>query len=599
MRAIVRSTLLAGLTGTMMLGAAWAGIGISPPPVPSDPLGQLGSTTSDPTTAAGDVAGGATSGGTSSTSTAALAGGVLRVGAAKTSMYPRPGDYGGVWETDPAKCKTTEPAWFADLPTAAVNALDGIASTGSVWPENPNCIYQGGFSIGPVNPVKAFDAKYGLWVRSMAFSDGVETVVMTVVDAEGWLWDYEKKCTDCGAKQIAAALAADPDLAAKGVTAASHILHATHAHASPDFIGGWGFVPNWYMKQITDTIKATAKQAVMTMEAAKLETGEVEARAHNSERRDTYRSPEESTMSWMRAVAVDPAPTAVAPAAAPDPTTSSAVKGKGKPSPSTSPSPSPSPSPTETTPPAPRVIATMGAYAAHPTAVGTNGNVAHPDWPGEFERRLEERFGGIGLHFQTGLGNMSNSGGLAIGTRLADLLPAVGGGRPVVDTTVRVARTTMVSALTNVPLTTLGTAGLFDRKFTPGPAVVRTGKSADTAPCISTSPQSVELPATAARIGDDIVLTAAPGEVFSNFSNTVEEKNAGRITFALAQANDALGYMPQSFEINPVGQQGLGFVGGGYVFVNYEDSYAVDRCVGDLVLETTLTLMQGVKAARP
>jgi hypothetical protein len=41
--------------------------------------------------------------------------------------------------------------------------------------------------------------------------------------------------------------------------------------------------------------------------------------------------------------------------------------------------------------------------------------------------------------------------------------------------------------------------------------------------------------------------------------------------------------MPQSFEINPVGQQGLGFAAGGFLFVNYEDSYAIDRCTGDLL----------------
>ncbi len=116
-----------------------------------------------------------------------------------------------------------------------------------------------------------------------------------------------------------------------------------------------------------------------------------------------------------------------------------------------------------------------------------------------------------------------------------------------------------------------------------------------TAPCASASAQSIELPASAARIGDDLVFTAAPGEVFANYTNTVKEKNAGRITFPLAQANDALGYMPQSFEINPVGQQGLGFAAGGFLFINYEDSYAVDRCTGDLMLETTLELLNAVK----
>ena len=48
--------------------------------------------------------------------------------------------------------------------------------------------------------------------------------------------------------------------------------------------------------------------------------------------------------------------------------------------------------------------------------------------------------------------------------------------------------------------------------------------------------------------------------------------------------------MPQSFELHPVGQQGLGFFAGGFLFVNYEDSYAVDRCLGDKVLEETIRL---------
>ncbi len=574
MRTILRTTLVAGLTGTLMVSAAWAGIAIAPVPVPSLPaVGGEAVATSVTVKGAALTA----------VNPVTLGAGQMLVGAARTSMNPRPdlADKvkfpGARWETDPAQCKTVEPAWFQDLPKAAVNALDGIANPGSTWPENPNCIYQGGFGIGPMNPVKAFDQELGLWVRSMAFSDGKQTLVTTVIDGEGWLWDYRSKCTDCGAKQIAASLGTDPELKARGVTAASHILHATHSHAAPDFIGGWGFVPNWYMAQITAAIKATAKQAVMTMEAATLEAGEQEARAFNSERRDTYRSAEEAQISWVRAVALPDAP---APVPAGD-NGNGNNKGKGN-------------DPAPTPPGQPRVIATLGAYAAHPTSKGTNGGIAHADWPGLFEKRLEERFGGFGLHFMTGLGNLSNSGGPAIGTRLADLLPAVGEGRPVDDTTVKVAQITATSALTNVPLTALGTPGFFDRKFNPTPAVVNTGES-ETAPCLSASPQSVELPASAARIGNDLIFTAAPGEVFANFTNTVKEKNVGRITFPLAQANDALGYMPQSFEINPVGQQGLGFAAGGYVFVNYEDSYAIDRCTGDLMLEETLTLLDTVK----
>jgi hypothetical protein len=426
--------------------------------------------------------------------------------------------------------------------------------------------------------VSSFDTQLGLWVRSIALSDGGTPFVMTVVDAEGWLWDYKSKCTDCGAKQISAALAADPQLAALGAKPSSFILHATHSHSGPDFIGGWGFVPNWYIAQITDEIKATAKQALLSMVPATLETGEIEARAFNNERRDTYRAAEEQQLSWLRAVAVDT--TAPAPVAAGD-------SGNGKDN-GTGNNPPPAPAP------APRVIATLGAYAAHPTTRGTNGGVASSDWVGFFEKRLEDRFGGIGLHFMTGLGNMSASGGTGIGTKLADLLPAVGAGSPVKDTHLRVSQTFFRSAITNVPLDALGTPGFFDRKFDATPVVVNVGEN-PTAPCTSASAQSVELPITVAKIGDQIVLSTGAGEEFSNLTNTIKEKNAGKVVFPLAQVNDALGYMPQSFELNPVGQQGLGFAFGGYLFVNYEDSYAIDKCVGDGMLETTLAALTALK----
>ena len=114
-----------------------------------------------------------------------------------------------------------------------------------------------------------------------------------------------------------------------------------------------------------------------------------------------------------------------------------------------------------------------------------------------------------------------------------------------------------------MPLTALGAPGFFDRNFLESPAEVRTGKSPDTAPCESASPMSVEVPATAAFVGNQLAITVGPGELFSNLSNTIKEQSGAIVTMPLAQANDALGYLPQSFELNPVGQQGLGFVAGG------------------------------------
>ena len=580
MRTQVRSVVLAAATGALIVGAGWAGVGLTPvattgAPLPTPVPALPGVPALPDTTGIG--------GNASVAALTAPGAGRILAGAAKTNLAPRPDDMktkgfpDAYWETDRSACTKVAPEQIQKMLTQTQTELDHLAAAGSPWPENPNCIYQGGFSIGPVNPVSSFDTEYGIWVRSVALSDGTDTLILTVVDGEGWLWDYASKCDDCGAKQIAAALADDPELKALGVKAESHVLHATHTHAGPEFIGGWGFVPDWYMAQVTESIKATAKEAVLTMVPAVLEAGEQDARAHNNERRDTYRSAEEQQVSWLRAVAVETT------TASPSP---SPTKGGGK----------PQPSPTATpTPTAPKVIATVGAFAGHPVTVGTNNGVAHPDWVGVFEKRLEDRFGGIGMHFMTGLGNMSTSGGTMAGQRIADLLPAVGAGRVVDDTDLVVAQDTWAQPVTNVPLDALGTPGFFDRQFDNAPATLRTGKSPDTAPCVSASAQSVELPVTAARIGNDLVITAAPGEVFSNLTNTIKEKNAGRITLPLAQSNDALGYMPQSFELHPVGQQGLGFVAGGAVFVNYEDSYAVDRCIGDMVLETTLALLDTIK----
>lgn len=470
----------------------------------------------------------------------------LLVGAAKHSIAPRPEEYGGTWETDPERCRTLDPGLLATLGEDPEHGAH-LAHAGTPWPENPDCIYQGGFGIGPMNPVRAFDSELGLWVRSVAIGDGTDTVVLTVVDGEGWMADYATKCDDCGADQLARDLGAE-----LGIDPAGIVLASTHSHAAPDFIGGWGFVPDWYMQQVTDTIRASVRDAVRTMRPAVVEYGEVTARGSNRERRGTYRSAEEQQLGWLRAYV---------------PGTPGTRKRPG----------------TE-----PEVVATLAAYAAHPVQKGTNGGIAHPDWPGELARGLEDRFGGVGLHFMTGLGNMSPSG--PTGPSLATLVPPLGAGTPVTDPDVSAARSTWRQPATNVPLSSLAVGGFFDRQFDQVPASVSVGKSA-TAPCTSASPVSVQVGVSALRIGDGLAITTGPGELFSNLTNTLREKSPADVTLPLAQAGDALGYVPQSFELNPAGQQGAGFVLGGVAVVNYEDAYAIDRCFGDMVLEETIALL--------
>lgn len=542
-----RAALVRVLPVLMVCAAVWAGLGTAP-------LGQV-ALGQRPDSRPGHFArpGGPVLDGAA----------VMQVGAARQSLYPRPEAVeGAVWETDRDACATLSPAILSQAgqdPTSGAH----LATGPNPWPENPDCLYMGGYGIGPMNPITSWDlgpddpghsesglagdgdptTGVGLYARAVALSDGTDTSVVVVLDAEGYLWDYASKCDDCGAKQLTESLGAE-----LGIDPAGIVISSTHSHTTMDLIGGWGFVPDWYMAQVTETIREVVRDAVRSARPAVVEIGEVQARAHNRERRETYRSAEEQQLTWLRALDADSGAT----------------------------------------------IATLAAYAAHPTTRSAADGIAHADWPGVFAAQLEQRFGGVGMHAMTGLGNMSTAGGTQMGIALAGLVPAVGEGTPIIDGDVRVARRTWAQPATNVPLTALALPGFFDRAFLLEPATMSTGKT-DTAPCTSAAPVAVELAASAMRIGEQFAMTAAPGEVFANLTNTIKEQSGAAVTMPLGQANDALGYMPQSFELSPVGQQGLGFVAGGVLIVNYEDSYAIDRCTGDMVLETSIAMLSELR----
>ena len=560
MRTTLKRVLTSFLVGAFMVTSAWAGASLLPVSEKAS-VSAAGNTAkkklrkkrkprhSRAATPATDPTSVSATSAVEIPSTSSLDAGQVLAGAAKISIEPRPQDYNGTWEKNAEKCATMSENGVARLLTETEEMVDHLATAGSPWPENPNCIYMGGFGLGPMNPVTSWDDEYGLWVRAASFRDkDGDDLVMAIIDGEGWFWDYATKCADCGIKQITESLAADESL---GIKAENIVIAATHAHSAPDFIGGWGFVPDWYMHQVRDTIKASIRTAMASMRPAVLEVGEHEARPFNSERRGTYRSAEEQHLAWLRAY-----------------------------------------EPGEVT----KTVATIGAYAAHPTSKGTNDGEAHADWPGLFEKSLEQRFGGIGMHFMTGLGNMSNSG-LGNPVRsgdLAGLITQVGNGNRIENPDVRASRSTWSQPATNVPLTALGLPGFFDRKFLQQPADVSTGKS-ENAPCASASPVSVEVANSVARIGKEFALTGSPGEIFSNLSNTIKEKSGAAVTMPLGQTNDALGYVMQSFEHNVAGQQGLGFAVDGVAVVNYEDAYSIDRCFGDMALEVALGDLSIVK----
>jgi hypothetical protein len=519
-RRLVRAAVLGALVGAVSVGVGWAGAGLAPPTgAPAEPP-----------------------------RIEALVDGGLLAGASRISLEPRPEDYGGTWQTE--GCETMG----GDAGSETFTHLENVEH--SPWPASPDCIYMGGYGIGPMHAITSWDEEYGLWVRSVALGDGTTTVVLTSIDAVYYMGRYGRMCRDCGAFDIAARLGDE-----LGIDPAGFFIAASHSHTGPDLIGGWGGVPDWYMAQVQDAIEGSIRAAVGAMEPAAVEVGEELARGFNRERRNTYRSAEEPGLSWVRVVAPD----------------ARQDRGRGRPGSRASEG---------------RVIATVGAFAAHPTTVDPEPGVAHADWPGVFVTRLEERFGGVGLHFMTGLGNMSARGGTLMGRDLADLVPDPGEGRLLEDASIRVAAEEWDQPVTNAVLGGLATPGFFDRPFDFGPAEVSAGKHAVNR-CRSAAPVSVRTQVNVAAIGD-LFITGAPGETFSNLSNTLKEANPTGVTLPLGMVNDGLGYIMQSFESDHAARQGTGFVGGP-AGIEYEDAYSIDACFGDVVLETTLALMDAVR----
>ena len=542
-----RFFLVPFLVGAISLGAAWAGVVTAPvPPTTPEELAADAAAAAAPTkakvtgnhkaTKAADArtatasTAGATQTASATGTSASLPSGAVLAGAAKVSIYPNPDESKGErWAK--SGCKILG----EDAPSGATH----VPNFRSPWPENPECIYMGGYGIGPMNPITSVDEE-GLWVRSVAIGDGTDTVVLTIIDGASYLGDYNKFCDDCGAFELGRDLGAE-----LGIDPAGIMIASTHSHTAPDFIGGWGGVPQWYQDQVTEAIRTSIRTSVKKMKPATLEAGEVLARQFNGERRDTYRSAESDTLGWFRAV--------------------NAHSGK--------------------------TIATVGAYAAHPVTADEGGGVGNADFPAVFDQTVEQRFGGVGLYFMKGLGNMSPRGNkFEMGRGLAELIPEVGAGTPVQGTDVRAAQALWDQPVTNPGLTALGTPGFFDRPFAQKPAALNTGKNASR-PCVSTSPVSVHTGISAAKIGN-LSVTGAPGETFSNIGNTLEERNTGGVTLPLAQVNDGLGYVIQNFESYADGRAGAGFVGGETpVTFEYEDAYALDQCFGDMVLETTIQVL--------
>jgi hypothetical protein len=568
----LRRAVAAFLGGALLVGVAWAGVGLAPSPGSSPSARRAVATAS-----AAALASAATLADQPSANPLRppslkglkpLPAGQFMVGTAVTSLAPTSPS----WQT--VGCSQFPPGQEPGETAALVRRalFDGHLPPG--WPKSPNCIYLGGFGIAPARAATGVDTYAGYNVRSIAISNGRKTVVWQIIDAVGYFNTYRTDlCPDCGILDMRRHIAGSVGLPEDDVA-----IGATHTHGGFDGYGAWGGIPDWYRTEVRDDVIASAYAALRDMRPASLEIGDVNARQFSSQRRDTYYSANDFGAVWLQA---------------------RRLAGAGQ--------------------PAGQVIATLVNYAAHPTMTGEQP-VMHGDWPATADKAMGERFGGTGLLFEGGLGNVSPSAPnqathdltgdktvdrydqvAQMGNDFADYIgkSIAKGGHVLADNTMIAKTVTIAHPGTNSYEVGGAIAGLLDRQFLPGtegadgPGTY-TSKTPGAIParaCTAAGPVQVKTQVSGFRIGDLTVVTA-PGEIFGTASIVAKSQlrrkaGEGGETMVFGQTEDSLGYIIPSVEVDPAGGLTSNIDAGGAVG-EYEEEFMLDRCFGDHVLETML-----------
>jgi len=563
-----RRAVASFLGGTLVVGAAWAGVGLSPHTTAPASDSTAPKAPGQATAAAAQLnltakqAGALTPPDLTPLRENPLDNGLFYVGADETSIAPD----ASLWQTQ--GCSEYGSRGAEEATRIIQRLADGKVPPG--WPKSDDCVYLGGYGIGPARAATGSDPHTPVAVRSIAISNGTDTVVWQMVDVVGFFSVYRSDLCNpgCGILDIREQISKDT-----GIPVANVAVGATHTHGGADGYGAWGGLPDWYRVQLRDAVVESAYNALRNVKVASIHTGEVDARNMNSERRDTYRSSPDYGLVWLQA---------------------RDASGGGN---STG-----------------GVIATLVNYAAHPVVLGDQG-LMHGDWPATASQALSQTLGGTGMVYEGGLGNVSPSSRapeadytgdgttddydevIQMGRDFAAAVKADidRGGHRMPNSVVKAVNSTISHPSTNMAENGLSFGGLLDRDFlgeraAGGPGEWHGGKK-QTRPCVTASSNTIKTDVSGYRIGDLRVLTA-PGEIFSAVSLAIKSRtgrgdaaNGGQV-MVFGQTQDSLGYIIQSFEVDPAG--GVLTNAGGHV--EYEETFMLDRCFGDHVLEEAIAL---------
>lgn len=541
-RKILRSVAAGVVSGTVLLGTAWAVIGTGPVPQSSDTAG-----TANRSGSAGHAGGNAATPLVDNpTPGQRLPLGQFLAGAAKVSIAP-----------DPAK-------WLPNIPSGTC----GNDTTTYVQAPARRADAQGRECLA------TFDHRWattvdpdGIFVRAVALGNGESTVVFAALDAVGWFAAYPADvCGDCGADAIRLKAAELTKHTANPVSADGVLIASSHTHAAPDTLSQ---TPVWYYQQVRDAITKAVVDAAAAMEPVVLETGAAPAKAYNVDRRIATRAVPDYELGWVRAfkpAVGDGSERTVATivnfAAHPTVRVANAELHGGFVGPLTR-----------------HVESALGG-----TAVWFPGGLG--------DQTVDRGFGteGLGKGLATtviddlGRGYRLNDNTIAVvrkaaaipgentfmlagrgaGLFVRDILPPYGGpGGPV------------TTAKGGIPRPSCATvAELTVNSSVTGIRIGRPG-----------------VPGTTGRgdPGDSLTIITAPGEIFSSIAVTTKDYlSKTRNVLIFGMTNDTVGYLIPYEQYDETGAQGAGFANNATDLGNYEEALSLGRCAGDYVQNVML-----------
>lgn len=472
--------------------------------------------------------------------------------------------------------------WF--LAGAASKSLRPPANK---WVQPPNC---GGGTpeqlytpLTPEGCLITFDMRWAdgeddvnpLMVRSVALSNGKDTVVFSVMDVVGYMASYPADvCADCGIAQISKHLSTE-----LGIPEKNFITSSSHTHAAPSTIAKG---PTWYYEHVRDQVIASITEAVAALEqspSVRLETGSTPAKAFNTDRRIVNRAVPDSELGWLRAYVPD-----------------------------------------EETGEATETIATIGNFSVHPTIRTANARL-HSGMVGPFTNRVESKLGGAALFMPGALGDQRVDRGYGVfglGIGLADILTesVEDGGYVLQSNDIEVARTSVQVPVENQFFVGALAVGYAIRDFMApfggGPATVSAKKgSAEVPTCTQTGATHIITPVSAIRFGarppagkvavgpeynvpvatDNVVLVQAPGEIFASIG-LITKDYLSRSNNVLVQGivNDTIGYIIPDNQYDLFSSEGLGLAHNALGTGNYEEALSLGGCTGELITNAMLEM---------